>query len=266
MEATTVGLNRTGAATSPKDSQAMTRAANELTPPQPIDTSASEAERITYINEAATVGSIPPPVSLKGVAKTGMAKLKGGQPSIFLDKLGERIAYERTGVRLYDALLTKYEAVSQMKGGSLPTADELPPAPDMPLTSLKGEVPEQTLRRIRADELAHFHMLCDAMVALGGDPTAQTPCADVTGTASMGFMQVLTDPRTTLAQCLNTMLAVELADNAGWELLAQLADEAGESELSGRFLAALAQEQEHMAIVKAWLTALVTTRAGTPAV
>jgi rubrerythrin len=71
-------------------------------------------------------------------------------------------------------------------------------------------------------------------------------------------MQVLNDPRTTLAQCLNAMLAVELADNAGWELLASLADEAGQSDLAGRFLGALGQEQEHLTIVKAWLTALVS--------
>jgi hypothetical protein len=73
-------------------------------------------------------------------------------------------------------------------------------------------------------------------------------------------MQVLNDPRTTLAQCLNAMLAVELADNAGWELLASLADEAGQDELAGRFLAALGEEQEHVAIIKAWLSAIVTDK------
>jgi hypothetical protein len=69
----------------------------------------------------------------------------------------------------------------------------------------------------------------------------------------MGLVQVLTDPRTTLAQSLNAMLTAELTDNAGWELLAQLAEEAGESELTGKFLGALSQEQEHLLVVKAWL-------------
>jgi hypothetical protein len=73
-------------------------------------------------------------------------------------------------------------------------------------------------------------------------------------------MQVLNDPRTTLAQCLNAMLAVELADNAGWELLASLADEAGQSDLAGRFLGALGQEQQHLAIIKGWLTAIVSDK------
>jgi hypothetical protein len=76
----------------------------------------------------------------------------------------------------------------------------------------------------------------------------------------------LTDPRTTLAQCLNIMLSVELTDNAGWELLIELAEDAGEAELSGRFLGAMSQEQEHLVIVKAWLTTLVAKGAGTVAV
>ncbi|HET8746646.1 MAG TPA: ferritin-like domain-containing protein [Ramlibacter sp.] len=268
MEATTIGMNRTGAALSPVDVQAMTEAADALSPAMPIDTTAADAERLTYINESETVGSIPPPASMKGVLKAGMAKMKGAAPSIFLDKIGERIAFERGGTRLYEALITKYEAVQAPGQEVLVPADQLPPlegAAGAP-GSVAGESPLQTLHRIRNEELQHFHMLGEAMRKMGGDPTAQTPCADVIGTASMGLLQVLTDPRTTLAQCLNAMLTAEMTDNAGWELLVALAEDAGESELAGRFLGALAQEQEHMAIVKGWLTALVTQGAGTPAV
>ena len=267
MEATTIGMNRTGTATSPLDVKAMTDAADALSPVQPIDTTAMDAERLTYINDAETVGSIPPPASMKGVLKAGMAKMKGGAPSVFMDKIGERIAFERAGTRLYEALITKYGAVQGLGTEALVPADGLPAvdggaAPG----SVAGENPLQTLQRIRMEELQHFHMLCEAMVKMGGDPTAQTPCADVTATASMGIVQVLSDPRTTLAQCLNAMLTAELTDNAGWELLVQLAEDAGESELAGRFLGALAQEQEHLAIVKGWLTQLVSQGAGTPAV
>jgi rubrerythrin len=269
MEATATGMNRTGAKVSPLGTAAMTEAVNELTPPGPVDTSALEAERITYINEADTVGSIPPPTSLKGVVKTGVAKLMGGEPTVLLDKLGERLAYERSGVRLYEALIVKHQAVSQMGTEVLPPAAEviaLVAEGQAAMVVAADEPPAQTLLRIRNEEHAHFVMLGEAIQKMGGDPTSQTPCADVTGTMSMGFWQVLSDPRTTLAQCLNAMLAVELTDNAGWELLIQLADEAGETELSGRFLAALTQEQEHLAIVKGWVTRLVKEGAGTPAV
>ena len=268
MQATVPGLNRTGATASPEGTQAMTDAVNELTPPVPIDTGAMEAERLLYIDESEPVGSIPPPLGQGAKAKAA-GKPQGGLSSVLMDKVGERIAFERGGVRLYEALLAKYDAVSR-------TGDVLPAASDVHevahaqglavLAPVEGEAPAETLHRIRAEELAHFRMLCEAMTQLGGDPTAQTPCADVTATASMGIMQVLTDPRTTLAQCLNAILTAELTDNAGWELLIQLAEQAGEAELVGRFLGALAQEQEHLVTVKGWLTALVTQGAGTPAV
>jgi hypothetical protein len=268
MEATTIGMNRTGTATSPLDVKAMTDAADALSPVQPIDTTAMDAERLVYINNAEAVGSIPPPASMKGVFKAGMAKMKGGAPSIFMDKLGERIAFERAGTRLYEALITKYQAVHGLGQEVLMPADQLPLLDDRGVApgSIAGESPLETLHRIRNEELEHFRMLCAAMQKMGGDPTAQTPCADVSATASMGIVQVLTDPRTTLAQCLNALLTAELADNAGWELLVQLAEDAGETELAGRFLGALGQEQEHLAVVKGWLTQLVTQGAGTPAV
>jgi hypothetical protein len=260
-------MNRTGAALSPLGTRAMSEAADELSPTVAIDTGAMEAQRLSYIHEADAVGSIPPPASVKGVAKAGMARLKGASPGIFMDKLGERIAFERGGTRLYDALITKFQGVQQLGEEILLPAAELPAADGSgPAGSVPGEAPLATLQRIRNEELAHLHLLGECMLKMGGDPTAMTPCADVQATASMGLVQVLTDPRTTLAQCLGAILTAELTDNAAWELLIQLAEEAGETELAGRFLGALAEEQEHLAIVKGWLTQLVARGGGTPAV
>lgn len=267
MEATVTGINRTGASLSPLGVKAMTEAADQFTPAVPIDTTAMDAEHLQCISEADALGSIPPPASLKGVVKTGMAKMKGGEPGIFLDKLGERIAFERGGTRLYEALIMKYQAVQQAGTEALPPADQLRSEQDNgPVASVRGEAPLDTLMRIRNEELEHFHMLGQCMQQMGGDPTAMTPCADVQATASMGLIQVLTDPRTTLAQCLGAILTAELTDNAGWEMLIQLAEGEGQDQLAGRFLGALAQEQEHLAIVKGWLTRLMTDGAGTPAV
>jgi hypothetical protein len=256
MQATSLGDNRTGAARTPSDVQAMTEAADTLTPFPTIDTSDMDAQKLAFIDDAESVGSVPLPPSVKGVVKAGVAKVRGAHPTILMDKLGERLAYERSGTRLYEALILKHRAAEAAEGDVLPDVSTF-------ITGDAGddtETPAETLERIRAEEFEHFTMLCDAMTAMGGDPTAQTPCADVMAVASSGFMQVLNDPRTTLAQCLNAMLAVELADNAGWELLAGLADEAGQSDLAGRFLGALGQEQQHVAIIKGWLTAIVSDK------
>jgi rubrerythrin len=258
MQPTATGQNRTGAAMSAKNVDLMLEAVDDLSPPGPIDTSQMEEERHTYITDAESVGSIPP-MAADTEASSGRKKTKkkvvDADLGLFLDKLGERIAFERTGTRLYDALMIKYQAL--IDAGH----DVLPPAAE----DADGTA-DETLRRIRAEEMSHFKLLSECVAKLGGDPTAQTPCADVAATASMGLMQVVTDPRTTLAQSLSAMLTAELTDTAGWELLAQLAENVGQEEMARKFLRAVEAEQAHVEAVRQWLEALLTNEAGTPAV
>lgn len=244
MEPTTSGPNRTGTARTPKQVKLMLEAVEELSPPSSISTLRIDTERQTYITEADSVGSIPPAKDSKSFRK---AREPDSQAmSLLLDKLGERIAFERTGTRLYDALITKYLALCNSHSAS------------------QGEL--DTLRKFRADELSHFHLLCECVKSLGGDPTAQTPCADVAATASMGLMQVITDPRTTLAQSLNAILSAELTDNAGWELLSELATSVGQPDLAAKFDDALTTEGEHLETVRSWLESLLLNDVGSPAV
>ena len=69
-------------------------------------------------------------------------------------------------------------------------------------------------------------MLQAAIEQLGGDPTAVTPSANLQATAAHGIQKVVVDPRTTLLQ-LEAALVAELTDNACWEALIELAQEAG---------------------------------------
>jgi rubrerythrin len=105
---------------------------------------------------------------------------------------------------------------------------------------------------IRRDEARHFLLLKEAIESLGGDPTAQTPSADITGVESQGIVQVLYDPRTSLAQSLHALLTVELADRAGWETLIALAGETGQDDLVAGFTLALEDEHRHLALVQGW--------------
>lgn len=255
MQPTTTGENRTGAATAEDGVNAMLDANARWAPREPIDTTLADADRGLYVVESEALGSVPPPSTITGMLKTGLDKLMGERPEMLMDKIGERIAFERGGTRLYDALILKYAVLAE--GGGVPA---LP----LPLDA-SGDDVASTLQRIRAQEHEHFLMLCGVMRSLGGDPTAQTPCADVSATASMGLLQVVTDPRTTLAQSLNAMLIAELADNAGWELLIALAEDAGETDIAQQFQRAMAEEEEHLLTIKGWLTALVTSHAATAA-
>jgi rubrerythrin len=229
-EETQIGLNRTGIQMSPFDASELIKAAG-TTPPEPRgDDSALTELRSAYIANSDPIGSVPIPGTLKGAVTIGAAKLVGDRPEVLLDKLGERLAFERTGTRLYDALITKFDATQEGTPGM--TRDEL--------------------LQIRNDEARHFSILADAIASMGGDPTAQTPCADVTGVESQGLMQVVTDPRTTLAQSLHAILVAEMVDQNGWEMLIALAEDNGQNALVTDFDTALNEERRHLQQVQRW--------------
>jgi rubrerythrin len=225
-----MGMNRTGIQMSPADSKAMQEVDPSLAGGDGGDQSALADMRTDYIANADTLGSVPLPATLGGAVSVGMHMLKGDSPHILLDKLGERLAFERTGTRLYDALITKCDIM----------LDD-----DISMTI-------DDLEQIRADEARHFKLLSDAITALGGDPTAQTPSADLAGVESMGLVQVLNDARTSIAQSLHAIVTAELSDKAGWETLVALADEHDLADLVEDFTNALNQEREHLALVQTW--------------
>jgi rubrerythrin len=225
-----LGMNRTGVQMSPIDTAAMQDSDNAPIRGAPGDGRALLDAREAVIVNAGGIGSMPLPGTLAGAVSMGMHMLKGDRPQILLDKLGERLAFERTGTRLYDALLAKCDVMQGAPAGM--TRDHV--------------------ADIRRDEARHFLLLKDAIESLGGDPTAQTPGADVAGVESMGLVQVLGDPRTSLAQSLHALLTAELADRAGWETLIALAGEAGQEDLVAGFTLALEDEHRHLVLVQGW--------------
>jgi rubrerythrin len=193
----------------------------KLTKPRRGDERALAKVRAEYGEEADPVGTLPDP--------------QEGAMAVLMDKLGERLAFERSGARLYDALLVKCE-------------------------TLGGAIPAKDVQHIRDEEATHFALLGAAIQSLGGDPTQQTPCADIAGVEGMGLMQVLTDPKTTLGQALHAILVAEMTDNAGWDELVTLTEQAGNDDLVKRFAKARDEEQEHLEKVQRWYKAATAAR------
>lgn len=233
-DATRLGANRTGLQMSPQHAKEMMENvdvvdADAAAIHQP-DASQLAALRHEYVMDADPLGSIPPPGTMKGMAKSGAKMLTGSRPQAFVDKLAERFAFERGGTRLYDAVLVKFNArPAELKGASA-----------------------SDIEKIRDDEASHALLVRECIEQLGADPTAQTPCADLAGVESMGLLQAATDPRTTLAQTLHAALAAELVDNAGWETLIAMAENMGQKEMAERFRGALQQEAQHLAMIRRW--------------
>ena len=226
-----MGLNRTGIGTSPLDAKASIEGAEEGVPLAEADGSAMASVRADYVRDAEPIGSVPPPTSVKGAVQSAGQLLSGRLPTVLLDKLSERLAFERTGTRLYEALIAKLEALA-------PT--ESPPLAEV--------------RRFHDEERAHMQLVAAAIERLGGDPTAETPSADVDGVASMGLLQVIADPRTSILHSLHAIHIAELADNDGWTLLIQLAGSMGQNDMVKAFSTALDEEEEHLESVRRWMT------------
>lgn len=222
--------NRTGTEMAPQAANVMLAYAETHSPTPDVtpDSMAIAAVRCDYVMEAGTIGSMPPQKSGPSFSSMG-----SNAEAVLLDKLGERLAFERSGVRLYQALIDK--------AATLENDSQLP-----------FELSE--LEHIRDEELLHMQWVDGAIKTLGADSTAQTPCADVVGVAASGIMQVLSDPRTDIAQCLTALLTAEMADAAGWSLLIELTDQVGHSELLANFREAEQHELEHLAKVRSWLT------------
>lgn len=235
-----MGTNRTGMATSPMDGAALVQIAKKAMPTAVGDAQGIAENRIAAAAMGEHVGSMPLPGSVKGAVKTFLKSLKGMNANVFVDKLGERLAFERTGVRLYEGLLSKLDAYGTWPGGPS----------------------QRDLEQHRTDELAHFEIVREAVVQLGGDPTVMTPAADLKAVASQGLVQVIADPRTDLFECLDVMLTAELTDNDGWEMLILLARDLGQDRLADDFDGALAAERRHLSRVRMWLAARATALLG----
>lgn len=236
---TDVGTNRTGAKASPIDSK-RTEAAATSAYTGGLDGHALEEERVRWSRSAQPIGTVPPPANVKGVLKTALEALEGHKATVFIDKLAERLAYERTGCRLYDALLVKFEAANIHAGG--PTRVEI--------------------EKIRDDERRHYAIVRNAIDKCGADPTAMTPAADVIAMAGLGWIQVLSDPRTTFSQCLTVMLSAEAGDCEGWTVLVTLAEELGFQDLAEQFNEALVLEEAHAATIRTWLSQSLLGQSG----
>jgi hypothetical protein len=226
-----MGMNKTGVQMSPLNTKRMLEEDQRiLTRGQPGDETQMAELRQGYIRESNGYGSIPVPATLKGMAATALDMMKGDRPQILIDKLAERLAMERTATRLYDALLTKLAVVGE---GTL-------------------SINTEDVASIRGDEARHALLIAEAIASIGGDPTAMTPSADNVGVEAMGLVQVLNDPRSSLAQSLHALLTAELSDGVGWETLIALAHEMGHRDMVDGFSDALLQERKHQAMIQSW--------------
>ncbi len=156
-----------------------------------------------------------------------MAELAKHDPAKVIDVLNERLAFERAGVKLYDRILEVMRA----------EANE----------DVTRMIPE--MQKHREEEKEHEEWLEARIRDLGGDAHSETERSKLVTRESKGIEEVVMSDAQ-LPHLLHALLAAELVDNAGWDLLAQLADEAGDHGAKREFKKRLHEEEDHLLLVR----------------
>jgi bacterioferritin (cytochrome b1) len=153
-----------------------------------------------------------------------MKKLAERNPEKLIDLLLERRTFERTSVKLYDRIL------------SLMSASEDPQVHGM----------LDTMQAYRDEEAEHQEWLEEQIRALGGDVNAESGRSRLAAVEAGGIEQVILREDMELSHLFHALMAAELVDNAGWDLLAALAEEADDDEALDAFLLRQAEEEDHL--------------------
>lgn len=157
-----------------------------------------------------------------------MEQLVKNNAALVLDLLLGRLAFERTGVKLYDSVIHKIER------GAEPRYHRL----------------LDQLHHIRDEEKEHEEWLEAQIRALGGTAHETSDMSMLEVEESAGIKNVIVDGHQKVLHLLHALLAAELADNAGWDLLVKLADDAGDRAAKLELGKRLAQEVQHLAFIR----------------
>ena len=156
-----------------------------------------------------------------------MDKLANTNRAKVIDVLAERLTFERAGVKIYDTILEK------MKKSNDPHVMRM----------------FEEMERHRREEKEHEEWLEQQIRSLGGDAHELTEKAKLVQKESMGIEQVIeADPE--ISHLFHALMAAELVDHAGWDLLVQLADDADDSNARRAFKKRLDEEEEHLIFVR----------------
>jgi bacterioferritin (cytochrome b1) len=145
-----------------------------------------------------------------------------------IDVLTERLTFERAGVKLYDRIIEKMRESSERS-----------------VAKMLDQMVEH-----RDHEKEHEEWLEAQIRSLGGDAHGKTEKARLVERESKGIEEVILGDGATLPQMFHALMAAELVDNAGWDLLVELADEADDRQAKRAFKKRLREEEEHLIFVR----------------
>lgn len=182
-------------------------------------------------------GATPPILELRPQAPDPEATR--GAFERWIHKLGERVAFERLQIRLYEALLAKHRALGAYEGG--------PSRAD--------------LQRMLDQERAHLELLHEVLDTWGLPSSVTAVFANALAKSVTGSVsKVLLQSRTSLLDALEAILVAEFADRHGWTALIELGEASGQHVWSERFRAAERDEAAQVRQLWGWIRAASVAR------
>jgi bacterioferritin (cytochrome b1) len=155
-------------------------------------------------------------------------RLAEKHPDKVIDLLNERLAFERSSVRIYDRILEVMRAAGDPQ--------------------VLGML--DTMRQHRDEEVEHAEWLEEHIQALGGDVHRETELARLALREAQGFEEVVLGSSPELLHLFHALQAAELVDTAGWELLVELAHKADDDAALDAFELRLTEEEDHLEYIR----------------
>jgi hypothetical protein len=151
---------------------------------------------------------------------------------LLLRKLGQRLAFERASVRLYEALI--FKCLALQKGQ-------------------RKVVSLDQLRQFRDEEVEHSLLLKKAIETLGFDADDWIPEMDSTLLSTLQIPKVFSKKNTTILQCLESVQIFATNDNAEWHTLHGLFTNMGLQDVSEEFNQAPEEDSRQLETISRWI-------------
>lgn len=161
-----------------------------------------------------------------------LKKVHQHNTELLLHKLGQRLAFERASVRLYEALIFKCLAFRNGK---------------------KTVVSIDKLRQFRDEEVDHSLLLNKAIETLGFSADEWIPDTDSSLLSSLQIPKVFTQKSSNILPCLEAVLIFATNDNAEWHNLYELFTNMGLQELAEEFNQALEEDSRQLETISRWI-------------
>lgn len=165
-------------------------------------------------------------------SSSDISKVQQHNTALLLNKLAQRLSYERANVRFYEALIFKSLAAEQ---------------------GVRRIVSVDRLRQFRDEDVEHTVLLKTAIETLGADVDMWLPDAVPSQATQITMSKMLTKTHGDILQCLQSVVVFARNDADEWQMLYRLFSSMGLEKMTETFRQAWEEDQQQLTTLSAWV-------------